>query len=65
MGPRAFEIVGFAGSLRQASFNRALLRAATELAPARLRITTHDRFPFRLHRRRGGARRARLRGPAP
>ena len=42
MDPRAFEIVGFAGSLRQASFNRALLRAAIELAPARLRITIHD-----------------------
>ena len=28
-----FNIVGFAGSLRCGSYNRALLRAATELAP--------------------------------
>ncbi len=39
---RPFEIVGLAGSLRQASLNRALLRAAVALAPPRLRITVHD-----------------------
>jgi chromate reductase len=33
-------IVGIAGSLRAASFNRALLRAAQELAPTSLRIET-------------------------
>jgi hypothetical protein len=33
---RVFDVVGFAGSLRRASFNRALLRAATELAPPAL-----------------------------
>ena len=32
------KVVGFAGSLRQASLNRALLKAAAEAAPARLSI---------------------------
>ena len=41
-GVRAFDIVAFAGSLRQGSFNRALLRAAIELAPSGLHITIHD-----------------------
>jgi chromate reductase len=36
------EIAAFAGSLRQASLNRALLRAATELAPADLHIVVYD-----------------------
>ncbi|MGZ6299465.1 MAG: flavoprotein, partial [Candidatus Limnocylindria bacterium] len=31
-----------AGSLRAASFNRALLRAAEELAPSGVEITTFD-----------------------
>ena len=35
-------IVGFAGSLRHGSFNRALLRTAAELAPERLRIDIHE-----------------------
>jgi chromate reductase len=35
-------VVGIAGSLRQGSLNRALLRAAVELAPARLAIEVHD-----------------------
>lgn len=39
---RALEVVGFAGSLRRGSFNRALLRAATEVAPATLHITIHE-----------------------
>jgi chromate reductase len=33
-------IIGISGSLRRASFNSALLRAALELAPAELRIET-------------------------
>jgi chromate reductase, NAD(P)H dehydrogenase (quinone) len=37
-----FEVAAFAGSLRQASFNRALLRAATEAAPSRLHIVVYD-----------------------
>jgi chromate reductase len=35
-------IVGIAGSLRAQSFNRTLLRAAVELAPAGMRIEIHD-----------------------
>jgi len=34
----AATIIGIAGSLRKGSYNAALLRAATELAPAGLRI---------------------------
>ena len=30
---RAIRVLGFAGSLRRGSYNRALLRAASELAP--------------------------------
>lgn len=37
-----FEVAGIAGSLREGSFNRALLRAAIELAPAGLHIVPHD-----------------------
>jgi chromate reductase len=37
-----FEVAGIAGSLRQASLNRALLRAAVKLAPATLHITVYD-----------------------
>jgi NAD(P)H-dependent FMN reductase len=54
MGGRVFNIVAFAGSLRRASYNRALLRAATELAPPGLRITVHelDDIPFTTRRLR-------------
>ncbi len=45
----ALTILGIAGSLRHGSFNRALLRAAIELAPARLHITTHDLLPIPLY----------------
>lgn len=38
---RVFNVVGFAGSLRRGSYNRALLRAATELAPSALHIVIH------------------------
>jgi chromate reductase len=43
-----FMVLGIAGSLRRASYNRALLRAAQELAPPGLRITTReiDDIPF-------------------
>jgi chromate reductase len=34
----SYRVVGFAGSLRHGSFNRALLREARRLAPAELRI---------------------------
>jgi chromate reductase, NAD(P)H dehydrogenase (quinone) len=36
------QILGICGSLRQASYNRGLLRAAVELAPADARIETAD-----------------------
>ena len=39
---RVFNVVGFAGSLRRDSYNRALLRAATELAPSALHIVIHE-----------------------
>jgi chromate reductase len=39
---RVFNVVGFAGSLRRGSYNRALLRAATELAPSTLHIVIHE-----------------------
>ena len=39
-------VLGFAGSLRQGSFNRAALRAAVELAPAGMTIETFDLAPI-------------------
>jgi chromate reductase len=39
---RVFNVVGFAGSLRRGSYNRALLRVATELAPPALHIEIHE-----------------------
>ncbi len=38
------EVCGIAGSLRSGSFNKALLRAAQELAPAAMRIRFFDRL---------------------
>ncbi|HEX7945389.1 MAG TPA: NADPH-dependent FMN reductase [Phenylobacterium sp.] len=40
--PDIVSVLGVAGSLRKASFNRALLRAAVELAPATLQIETFE-----------------------
>jgi chromate reductase len=37
-----FQVVGVAGSLRQGSYNLALLRAAQQLAPAAVEIQIHD-----------------------
>lgn len=42
-------VLGFAGSLRQGSYNRALLRAAKELAPASLSIEIFDLEPIPLY----------------
>src|SRR3954452_22102370 len=39
---RVYTVVGFAGSLRRSSYNRALLRAAIELAPPELHIEAHE-----------------------
>lgn len=36
------QVVGVAGSLRQGSYNQALLRAAQQLAPAGMRIQIHE-----------------------
>src|SRR5215216_3677410 len=42
MSSPAFTILGVAGSLRRRSYNRALLRAAAELAPPNVAIETFD-----------------------
>jgi chromate reductase len=39
---RKISILGFAGSLRKGSFNKALLRAALELAPAEAKVERFD-----------------------
>ena len=46
---RPLEVVGFAGSLRRASYNRALLQAAAELAAPRLHVVVHDLTPIPLY----------------
>ena len=58
---RVFNVVGFAGSLRRGSYNRALLRAATELAPSALHIVIHELDGIPLYNgdiESAGARRA-------
>lgn len=42
----ALNVVGFAGSLRRGSYNRALLRAAVELAPESMEIDILDLAPL-------------------
>lgn len=42
-------VLGFAGSLRTGSYNRALLRAAIELAPDDMEIETFDLAPIPLY----------------
>ena len=42
MADRALKVVGFAGSLREKSYNRALLRTACELAPPAMAIDIFD-----------------------
>jgi chromate reductase len=42
MDATPLEVVGIAGSLRRASYNRGLIRAAIDLAPTGMRLTTHD-----------------------
>ncbi len=40
----AIRVAGIAGSLRQESLNKGLLRAAAELAPAGMEITIYTRL---------------------
>lgn len=47
--PDQIDILGFAGSLRQGSFNKAALRAAVELAPEGMTIETFDIAPIPLY----------------
>jgi len=42
MTDRPLRILGIAGSLRQGSFNRSLLRAARDLAPEGMTVDEHD-----------------------
>jgi chromate reductase len=42
----ALRVLGFAGSLRKGSYNRALLRAAQELAPDGMQIESFDLRPI-------------------
>ena len=46
---RPVRILGFAGSLRQGSYNRALLRAASELAPEDMLIEIFDLLQIPLY----------------
>ncbi len=48
MVTNTFTVLGIAGSLRRESYNRGLLRAAQEVAPAWIRIDLYDigRLPF-------------------
>src|SRR5687767_7066918 len=46
---RKLKVLGIAGSLRAGSFNRALLRAAQELAPAGMEIDAFDLAPIPLY----------------
>ena len=42
MDATALNVVGIAGSLHRGSYNRGLIRAAVDLAPAGMRLTLHD-----------------------
>ena len=48
MSSGRFQILGIAGSLRRASYNRGLLRAAEQLAPDGVEIRTFDLLPVPL-----------------
>ena len=49
MSEPKLRVLGFAGSLRAASFNRSLLRAAVELAPADMEIEIFDLIEVPLY----------------
>lgn len=42
MDPQRLTVVGIAGSLRRASYNRGLIRAAVDIAPDEMQIVPHD-----------------------
>src|SRR5690349_5440837 len=42
MEATVFNVLGIAGSLRRASYNRGLIRAAVEVAPPGVRVETHE-----------------------
>ncbi|HEY3334005.1 MAG TPA: NADPH-dependent FMN reductase [Candidatus Limnocylindrales bacterium] len=42
MDATSLNVVGIAGSLRRGSYNRGLIRAAVDLAPAGMRLTMHE-----------------------
>ncbi len=46
MANSQFNVLGFAGSLRQTSYNRGLLRTVKELAPPELNIQIFDLLPI-------------------
>ena len=46
---KPIQVLGIAGSLRQASYNRAALRVATELAPDEMQIETFDLAPIPIY----------------
>ncbi len=46
---RPVRVLGFAGSLRQGSYNRAVLRAAGELAPEGMSLEVFDLSPIPLY----------------
>jgi chromate reductase, NAD(P)H dehydrogenase (quinone) len=48
--PAPLRVLGIAGSVRRGSFNRALLEAARELAPAEMSLSIHDLEPLPLFR---------------
>ena len=49
MNPSTLHILGFAGSLRQKSYNRGLLRAAQKLAPKGIEIEIFDLAPIPMY----------------
>ncbi|HTM09111.1 MAG TPA: NADPH-dependent FMN reductase [Verrucomicrobiae bacterium] len=49
MAGENLRVLGFAGSLRRQSYNRGLLRAAVEAAPAGVAIETFDLTPIPLY----------------
>ncbi len=49
MSSGRFQILGIAGSLRKASYNRGLLRAAREVAPEGVDIDIFDLLPIPLY----------------